>query len=367
MKGYFTDFEGNRLYDLDEPVWKAPNDSPLNIYFPIKIDPLRIKNRKYNLWRYREAIPLNDDRNIISFDEGFTPLLKFMLNGRTVFIKQDHLFQTGSYKDRGAAVLISKVKELGIRKVVQDSSGNAGASVAAYCAKAGIECEIFVPAQTSRSKLKQIEMYGARLFKINGSREDAASAAFERAEKFYYASHCRNPFFFQGTKTFAYEICEQLNWKSPDAVILPAGNGTLILGWYLGFKDLILSGITEKLPKIIAVQAERCAPLKAAFDLKSYKIPVIKKNDTIAEGIAIAEPVRGEQMMKIIYESDGKVLTVSEEEIVTEWKNMSRRGFYIEPTSAATIAGMSKYLESASEDELIVTTFTGSGLKSSLK
>ncbi|MEM9982561.1 MAG: pyridoxal-phosphate dependent enzyme, partial [Bacteroidota bacterium] len=154
-----------------------------------------------------------------------------------IHLKLDFLFPTGSYKDRGASVMISKVKELGIDKVVQDSSGNAGASVAAYCAKAGIACDIYAPKCTSQAKLTQIKMYGATLHLIDGTREDTAQAALEAAQKSYYASHCWNPYFFQGTKTFAFEIAEQMGWKAPDTVILPAGNGTLLIGAYIGFRE----------------------------------------------------------------------------------------------------------------------------------
>ena len=159
--------------------------------------------------------------------EGFTPLEEIELDGHRVLLKIDYLFPTGSYKDRGATVLISKVKELGIRKVVEDSSGNAGSAIAAYCAKAGIECEIYVPQATSPEKLVQIQAYGATLKRVEGSREKTAEVAMGAASKFYYASHCWNPFFLHGTKTFAFEIWEQMDGKVPDVLILPVGHGTL--------------------------------------------------------------------------------------------------------------------------------------------
>ncbi len=224
-------------------------------------------------------------------------------------------FPTGSYKDRGASVLVSKIKELGIKEVVEDSSGNAGCAIAAYCARAKIKCEIFVPQDTSPAKLAQIQAYGAKLRLIPGSRKDTAQATLKTAEKIYYASHSWNPFFFQGTKTLAFEICEQLDWQSPEVVILPVGNGTLLLGCFLGFKDLQQAGIIDKLPRLIGIQAANCAPLYLARREESTDIPFIMEKETLAEGIAIAAPVRGKQILQVIEETAGDIMVVAEEEI----------------------------------------------------
>ena len=230
--------------------------------------------------------------------EGFTPLEEMELEGHRVFLKIDYLFPTGSYKDRGATVLISKVKEMGVRRVVEDSSGNAGCAIAAYCARGGIECEIYVPESTSKGKLTQIEAYGAVLKKVEGSRERTAEITMEAASKTYYASHCWNPFFFHGTKTFAYEVWEQMNWKNPDTLVLPIGHGTLFLGVYLGFKELKEAGLIRKIPKLVGIQSASCAPLYLAFKEGKDEVPSIEKRETIAEGIAIATPVRGKQILK---------------------------------------------------------------------
>ena len=322
-----------------------------------------IRNRAPSLWRYREALPVDDDRNIVSFQEGFTSLLNVLFDSRTVRIKQDQLFPTGSYKDRGAAVLVSKIKELGIREVIEDSSGNAGCSIAAYCAAAGIRCHIFVPGASSPAKLHQIETYGADLHKIPGSREDCAQAAMIAAESTYYASHVWNSFFIHGTKTFAYEICEQMSWRVPDTVILPVGNGTLLLGASIGFRDLMDARITNSLPRLIAVQAQNCAPLANAFHAKLSDIPSIVTSKTIAQGIAIAQPARGAQILEAVRGSRGDFITVDEHEIGQAQQEMARQGFYIEPTAAACIAGVQKYLPLSPPDEEIVSVFTGHGLK----
>ena len=357
----------NRTFDVDPGIWRCPCGSPLDLRFEARFPLEKISARGPTLWRYREAIPISQDGNILSMGEGFTPLEEIELGSCRVFVKMDFLFPTGSYKDRGATVLISKVKEMGVRKVVEDSSGNAGCAIAAYCARGGIECEIYVPESTSKGKLAQIEAYGAVLNKVPGSRERTAEVTLEAASRTYYASHCWNPFFFHGTKTFAYEVWEQMNRKEPDTLVLPVGHGTLFLGVYLGFSELREAGLIRKIPKFVGVQSASCAPLYQAFKEGKDEIPFIEKGETIAEGIAIAVPARGKQILKAVYETDGEVLAVQEEEIHGTFKEMGRKGYFIEPTSAATIAGLKKYLNGKGQKETVVSTFTGAGLKSAGK
>ncbi len=356
-----------KTYNLSDPRWKCDCGGLLDIDFWPVLDPVNFRARKPTLWRYREALPVDQDENIVTFGEGFTPLVPVDFGGRTVLVKQDQLFPTGSYKDRGAAVLISKIRELGIREVVEDSSGNAGCAVAAYCAAVGIRCQIYVPEDTALGKLAQIQLYGAGLKRIPGSREATANAVMAAAERIYYASHSWNPFFFQGTKTWAYEVCEQLDWQAPDTVILPAGNGTLVIGAAIGFRELLRAGLIRRAPKIVAVQAEGCAPLAEVARAGLSAVPTIQKKDTLAEGIAIAAPIRGMQIVEEVRASGGEFLTVSETEIGESLLAICHQGFYIEPTSAATTAGVSQYLRRAARDERIVSVFTGHGLKATEK
>src|SRR3989344_6790433 len=165
-------------YPDDSKIWKCNCGGLLDLDFQARFPVEKIQKRKPTMWRYREAIPIKFDKNIISFDEGFTPLIEIAFGGKRALIKQDHLFPTGSYKDRGASVLISKAKEIGIKKVVEDSSGNAGCAISAYCAKAKIEFNIFVPADTAPGKLAQIQFYGSTLIKVPGSREDTSKAVW---------------------------------------------------------------------------------------------------------------------------------------------------------------------------------------------
>lgn len=338
--------------------------------FDLKFSPTfdleAIASRPPDLWRYAEALPV-DHAQRVSLGEGMTPLVPVTVAGREVLIKAEQGSPTGSYKDRGATVLITKALEMGVQEVVEDSSGNAGASMAAYCAKAGMACNIFVPESTSPGKLAQVELYGASLNRIPGSREDTAIAVLEAAQDAFYASHSYSPYFFHGTKTWAYEVAEQLGWQAPDSVVLPAGNGTLLLGAYIGFKEMRTAGIIQSMPMIVAVQSAECAPLALAFELGMDDYAALLPGNCLAEGIAIAEPVRGAQILAAIRETGGTVLTADNSEVKESLIAMGRQGHCIEPTSAATIAGLAKYLETAPADEQVVSVFTGHGLKAAGK
>jgi threonine synthase len=355
--------ECHQTYSVNMTRWQCDCGSPLDLEFTPEFFTEKILERGPSLWRYRETIPIRKDRSILSMGEGFTPLEEMEFDGHRVLIKIDYLFPTGSYKDRGGTVLISKVKELGIRKVIEDSSGNAGSAIAAYCTRGGITCEIYVPQSTSQGKLAQIQAYGATLKKIEGSREKTARVTMEAAKKTYYASHCWNPYFLHGTKTFAFEIWEQMGWKSPDTLILPVGHGTLLLGAHIGFRELKEAGRVKKIPRLVGIQSEACAPLFKGLAEGLDEAPAIMKGETMAEGIAIAEPVRGRQILKAIRETDGEILTVTEKEIVSALREIGRKGHFIEPTSAATIAGLKKYLKKKRGKEVIVSSLTGTGLK----
>ncbi len=327
----------------------------------------RIVRRGPTLWRYRETIPIHRETSILSMNEGFTPLEEITFDGNRALVKIDYLFPTGSYKDRGATVLMSKMKEWGVQKVVEDSSGNAGSAVAAYCAKAGIGCEIYVPQNTSSEKTVQIQAYGATLRKVQGSRERTAEVTWKAASGIPYASHCWNPFFLHGTKTFAFEVWEQMGWKVPDVLVLPVGNGTLFLGVHIGFKELKEAGRIKRIPRLVGVQSAFCAPLYRAFKKGWAEPRPVEKKETVAEGIAIAEPIRGRQILEAARETDGEILAVTEKEIRTAQKEMGRKGHFIEPTAAATVAGLKKYLRKTRRRETVISTLTGTGLKSARK
>jgi threonine synthase len=353
----------HKEYASSESVWNCTCGGFLAVDFHARFPIKKIQRRPPTLWRYREAIPIENDSHIVTFHEGFTPLVEEQYGERNVFLKLDYLFPSGSFKDRGASVLVSKICELGIKKVIEDSSGNAGAAIAAYCAKANIACEIYVPEKTSSSKLIQIEKYGAKLYKIHGTRQNAAQAALTASRTTYFASHYRNPFFFQGTKTFIFEVVEQLGWKSPDILFLPVGNGTLLYGTYLGLKDLQREKIIDIPPRIIGIQAANCAPLVFAWKHDHEDTNMVRSIRTIADGLAIRNPVRGQEILQAIKETDGDMIAVTEREIRKALRDSFRKGYFIEPTAAVAIAGFKKY--SIKKDEVAVVTLTGHGLKAS--
>ena len=357
-------------YSPEDKLFRCPScSSHFNLKLEkLKFDPEALDNSKGSgIWRYRSVLPVKDE-NIISYSEEKTPLTEYSCLSGEMLIKLDYLFPSGSYKDRGAAVMVSKMKELNIDYAVEDSSGNAGASAAAYCAKGGISCSIYVPASNSEAKLSQIMSYGAELHAVEGSRAETSKKVLEAAEKHYYASHIWNPYFYHGTKTFAYEVCEQLGWKAPDSLVLPAGHGTLFLGSYIGFSELLEAGVINKMPKFIAVQAENCSPVYAKYKGISNPPPA---SDTLAEGIAITAPVRIDDIISAVEKTEGDIFTVDDNGIKETLLELVSRGFYTEPTSAAVIAGAEKYLKYAAEkgDDpgKTVTVLTGSGLKAAEK
>lgn len=347
----------------DSKMWRCECGGILDIKIDSEFPVNEIEKRDNSIWRYREALPPVKDENIISFKEGFTPLIPLNIREKEVMVKIDYLFPSGSFKDRGASVMVSKLREIGIKKVVEDSSGNAGAAVAAYCAKAGIKCDIYVPAENPEEKIFQIKSYGARVIKVEGTRKQTAEEALKASEDTYYASHHWNPYFIQGTKTFAFEVVEQMGWVAPDKVILPVGSGSLFIGTYTGFRELLKADIIDKIPEMTGVQAENCAPISMAFKKGRKVVSKIKVEPTVAEGISIEEPIRGKQILKIAEETGGSFLTVTEDEIIEALLQLLKMGLFVEPTSAATISGVNRYCKNLKKEQTIVTVLTGTGLK----
>ena len=257
-----------RSHKLGELAWRCADcGGVLDLAgFTPALPPLSvIGQRRPTLWRYAEALPIDEPADI-SLGEGMTPLVTAP-DDPGVLLKVDYLMPSGSFKDRGAVLLAALARRLGVPRMVADSSGNAGSAVAAYAARAGIPCEVYVPAATSAGKVAQLRAYGATVRQIPGSREDTAAAAAEAADQpgTFYASHVYHPFFLQGMKTYVFELWEQLGGRLPATLVLPVGNGTLVLGAYLGCRDLLDQGLISRLPRIVAVQAAGCAPLARAF------------------------------------------------------------------------------------------------------
>lgn len=320
------------------------------------------------LWRYRKALPVGAEDAVISLGEGMTPLVRTNLGG--LLFKCDSLMPTGSFKDRGAALVINHLKKLGIKRIINDSSGNAAAAYAAYCAAAGLECHIFAPAATSAGKLVQIQMYGATITKVAGARDQVTLAAQAEAQRqegeAVYAGHNIHPLFPEGCKTAAYEIWEQLRWGVPDNIVVPFGGGSAMLGLYKGFRELLSVGEIPRMPRIFVIQAQSCNPLYTLFTGREELTQCIPG---LAEGIAIAQPIKKMEAVTAIRETGGCVEAVSESEIVEALGQAARAGFYVEPTTAATIAGALR-LQAAGvigAAETTVVLLTGNGLKATDK
>jgi threonine synthase len=299
-----------------------------------------------------------------------TPFIPFDHRGRTVWLKCDHLLPTGSYKDRGAAIFMSHLKTLGIEHVVEDSSGNAAASLAAYAARAGIGIEVFCPASASPGKLAQIKLYGAKLRLIEGPRQRTTEALEQHvaATGDFYASHLWHPYFLEGVKTVAFELTEQNGWRTPDVILCPVGAGSILLGLYKGFQDLRSAGMIDRLPRLFAVQAANICPVYQAYQRHDGDVlPLETASPTLAEGIALPCPVRGALLLRALRETNGGVTAVSEEEIREGLVMLGRRGVCVEPTSAVVLAGL-EHLEQAGLVQLqeqVVLVLSGFGLKAS--
>ena len=288
-----------------------------------------------SLWRYESVLPVPFDEQI-SLGEGMSPIVRSRTQPN-VRLKLDFLMPTLSFKDRGAVVLATLASALGVRSALTDSSGNAGTAAAAYLARAGIPCRVFVPEATSPAKLAQIRAHGAEITLVAGTRADTAAAAREMASQpgIFYASHVFHPYFAHGVKTYGYEIWEQSGGLLPDTVVVPAGNGTLVIGCHLAFRELVEAGLADRMPTLVAVQAAGCAPVAEAFRSGRPDVAAATgTGSTVAEGIAIADPPRGAQMLAAIRDSGGTVMTVGDDEILAARAELATEGLYVEPTSA---------------------------------
>ncbi len=322
-----------------------------------KIDP-----SQPGIWRYRgsfgfQSVPL-------TLGEGNTPLIPARVFGRTLYFKCEQNNPSGSFKDRGTAALISFLVSRGVKEAVEDSSGNAGASFAAYAARAGIKARVFVPASASGPKRRQIGMYGAELVEVPGPRSNAAEAVRKAAQSgTAYASHAWLPFNLPGYATCAYEIYEQLG-TAPGALILPAGQGGLLLGIQRGFQALKESGKIASLPVVIGVQASACAPLVALAAMGAAGLNFVTEGQTLAEGVRVRNPLRAEAVVKACLADGGQLAAVDEKYILPGRDALARLGFYVEPTSAIVYHALEENLSRLPDP--VVVVLTGSGYKANL-
>ena len=351
--------------EFDPRVFRCDCGGAWEPLSPAGFEAAKIDDTKPGLWRYQGIFGLNGMDAPFTLGAGWTPLVETNWDSADAWFKLEYMAPTGSFKDRGTEVEMNHLLSAGIRDVVEDSSGNAGAAMAAYAARAGLKADIFAPESASPAKLAQIAFFGAQLHKIPGPRSATTQAALEAvASGAVYASHAYNPVYLLGQQSFAWEIWEHTSGSLPDAVIIPVGQGGLLMGAWLGFKRLLEAGLIKDMPRLFAAQPELLAPIGAAFAEGLSEVPEAAPGGVSqAEGLAIAKPVRGKRILQALRESGGGALTVSEAEINAAWRALGLRGLFAEPTSATAAAALPKVRLSLGADARVLVALTGSGLK----
>jgi threonine synthase len=343
------------LCDKCGGIFEFSNQPTLNL--------AQVESSQPGIWKYAHTFGLPKGCEPVSLSEGGTPLVWASIFRRKIAFKCEFLNPSGSFKDRGSSVIVGLLKSRGIHQAVEDSSGNAGASFAAYATRGGIQAEIFIPETASGPKMRQISTYGALLTTIPGSRSDVTLAARKKVNgKIVYASHAYLPFNGPGYATAAYEIYEQLGEKMPGAVIVPAGQGGFLLGLMFGFNQLrIATNSFLPLPIMIGVQISTCSPLLELFVNGKINPGKRKSKSTLAEGVNVQNPVRGNEVIKTIKSSRGRIYAVTEKTILPGLNSLAHLGFYIEPTSAIVWPILEQHIDDLPDP--IVVILTGSGFK----
>ena len=365
----------NNSYPVTEVINVSPCcNQPLLVEYDLQKTFLKeeLAGRKNDLWRYSEVLPVKDKSNIISLGEGFSPILPLKklsdkYSYSSLLMKDESHNPTGSFKARGISVAVSKAKELGIKKIIIPTAGNAGGALAAYCAKAGMECIVVMPAHTPAIFKNECELYGAKLITVKGLINDCAKKANEINDKneYFNISTLREPYRLEGKKIMGYEIAEQLNWALPDIIVYPAGGGTGLIGIWKAFDEMLKLGwIKKPFPKMIAVQPENCAPIKAAMiDPANWDRNFVAK-PTIAHGLAVPFPFGMNLIRKALIESNGEVITVTENDIRDGINEIAKtEGLFVSPEGSATWKALAYLKEKGSitgkENILLLNTASG--------
>lgn len=352
------------VFAADRSRWRCDCGSPLELTPGRGLTRGDIDGSKASLWRYAVALALAGPPRV-TLGEGWTALVRRDWDGVPICFKLESQMPTGSFKDRGTAVVINHLLEIGAGPVHEDSSGNAGASLATYAAAAGLPCRIYVPAAAPRAKLVQIASSGAEVCTIPGTRQAVTEAALAAEGDSFYASHNWHPFFIEGTKTLAFELWEQLGFRVPDNIVVPTGYGSNILGLEHGFDDLERRGEIRARPRLFAVQAANCAALAAAWAEGAEGFVPFAATPTVADGIATARPVRMAALLRALRRSQGGVVAVAEDEIGPALAALGRCGLFVEPTAATAGAALTRLIRDGTigPDQTTVAVLTGSGLK----
>jgi len=332
------------------------------------------KKRPPNMWRYRELLPVKNPANILTLGEGFTPLhharrLGEGLGFANLYIKDEGLNPTGSFKARGLCVAISRAKELGIKSVSIPTAGNAGGAMSAYAALAGMEAHVFMPLDVPKPFVNECKALGASVTLIDGLITDCGKAAAEEVKKYgrFDVSTLKEPYRIEGKKTMGYELAEQMNWTLPDVIIYPTGGGTGLVGMWKAFAEMgKLGWIGSKRPRMVTVQSEGCAPMVKAFKEGKEFAEAWQGAKTIADGLRVPAAVGDFLILRALRESNGTAVAVPDSEIMENTNLMGRtQGIFAAPEGGATLAGFIKLRKQGwiNDDETVVLFNTGSGHK----
>ncbi len=338
-----------------------------------KIDKETLASKPLSVWKYVDLIPVFDRSKIVTINEGGTRLhrcdnLAEELKIKKLYVKNEGENPTGSFKDRGMTVGVTKAREFRVKEVACASTGNTAASLSAYASKAGLKCIILIPhGAVAIGKLAQSIIYGAKVIAIKGNFDEALSMVMEASKiPGLYLLNSINPFRIEGQKTAAFEVCEQLGFHAPDKLIIPVGNAANIATYWKGFKEFYELDLINNLPEMIGIQAAGASPIVQAIRERRDSIKPIEKPSTVATAIRIGNPASWKKAVNAIRESKGMAETVTDDEILSAQRLLARKeGLFVEPASASSIAGLRKLIESGSidRDEEIVCVATGHGLK----
>jgi threonine synthase len=330
------------------------------------LDRAALKDREHSMWRYREVLP---PVSPVTLGEGMTPLYHAPMFGARWYVKDESANPTASFKARGMSAAVSVAKHLGVTKLAVPSAGNAGGALAAYAAKAGLEAHIFMPKDTPRACIVEAQCHGADVRLIDGLINDCAAeiGKLREQEGWFDISTLKEPYRVEGKKTMGYELAETLDWRLPDAIVYPAGGGTGLVGMVKAFDEMERMGwIDGRRPKMIAVQAEGCAPIVTAFEKGERFAELFPNAHTVASGLRVPKAVGDFIMLDAIRATGGSAITVSDAEMIAAAKEIGRKmGVFAAPEGGAALAGARKLVQSGllKQDDLVVLFNTGSGIK----
>ncbi len=365
-----------KKYQADKPqtFCKKCNAPLIAVYDYEKIKEVfskdALKGRRADMWRYSEFLPIEDEKNVVSLGEGFTPIHKLELDigVKNLYVKDDGIIPTGTFKARGMSMAISKAKELGIERIAMPSAGNAAGAAATYGARAGIETFVVMPADAPFTCKLESYMAGAKVYLVKGLISDAGKIVSEGISKFgwFDISTMKEPYRLEGKKTMGLEVAEQFNWELPDIILYPTGGGTGLIGMWKAFKELReIGAIGDEFPRMVSVQSEGCAPIVKAFREGKRESEFWQNANTLAAGIRVPKAFADFMILDAIYESGGSAVAVSDEEIIESSNELAKQGLFVCPEGASTLAALKKLIESGEvdKDEKVLLYNTGSGIK----